>query len=307
VTTLDSAGPTDLRTLPRLITLLKRGRFDTVVSFLIHANALAAAALPWVPPARWIQSIQTTQPWPRWHWHLQRLVHRAADRIVVPSPSVADAAMAWAGVPAEQIVVIPNAVDPGEFRPASSLKPTKLSPTFPAAQPYPITFLGRLDRIKDVPTLIDAVAILHGRVQLTIAGEGTDRARIVRRINDCNVQHLVRMAGPVQHPREALAESGLLVLPSLAEGFGLVLIEAMAAGVPVVATDVPGVRDVVRPGQTGLLVPPRDPAALAQAIGQLIDDAPLRSRLIAAAAVDVRQRFAWDVVLPQYLQLLRMH
>jgi glycogen(starch) synthase len=302
VTALNSSGPTDVRTLPRLVSLLKRGRFDTIFSFLIHANALAAATLPWAPPARWIQSIQTTQPWPRWHWRLQRLVHHAAEVVVVPSPSVAEAAITWAGIPAEKIAIIPNAIDPAEFPQAS----TAIAPNPPPQVPFPITFLGRLDPIKDVPTLIDAVALLNGRVHLTIAGDGSDRARIEQRIARKNLRQWVTLIGPVDHPRNVLAASGALILPSLAEGFGLVLIEAMAAGVPVISTDVPGVRDVVRPGETGLLVPPSNPSALAGAVSQIIDNPPLRSRLIAAAAADVNRRFTWDVVLRQYLQLLRL-
>jgi glycosyltransferase involved in cell wall biosynthesis len=97
---------------------------------------------------------------------------------------------------------------------------------------------------------------------------------------------------------------GILVLPSLAEGFGLVLIEAMAAGVAVVATEVPGIRDVIQHNQTGLLVPPSDPPSLAAAIAQLVEDRPLRGRLIAAARTNVRQHLTWSAVLPQYLQLL---
>ena len=94
------------------------------------------------------------------------------------------------------------------------------------------------------------------------------------------------------------------MLPSAAEGFGLVLIEAMAAGVPVVATNVDGIRDVVRDGVSGLLVPVASPDALAAAISRVCGDEPLRRCLVAGGAEDVRRRFTWDVVLPQYRALL---
>jgi glycosyltransferase involved in cell wall biosynthesis len=112
------------------------------------------------------------------------------------------------------------------------------------------------------------------------------------------------MHGVATSPQAALSQSGLLVLPSLAEGFGLVLIEAMAAGVPVVGTDVPGIRDVIRQDQTGLLAKPADPISLAACIGRIVRDRELRLRLIETASADVRQRFTWDVVLPQYQELL---
>jgi len=92
----------------------------------------------------------------------------------------------------------------------------------------------------------------------------------------------------------------------LAEGFGLVLIEAMAAGVPIVATSVAGIIDVIRSNQTGLLVPPSNPGALAAAIRRIIEDRGLRARLILNATNDLRQSFTWDVVLEQYRSFLRL-
>jgi len=296
VTALDAKGPRDRKVLPRLIRLVREQRCTTVFSFLLHANVMAATAAIFVPNVRWIQSIQTTQPWPRWHWLMQRLVQRAADTVVVPSPSVAQVARDWAGVPADKIVVIPNAIDPIDWSSAQSPIPA----TDP--RPYPITFLGRLDPIKDVPTLVQAAALLSPLVHLHIYGEGADRPRIDNAI--ATLKSPVTLHGPIATPREALSRSGLLVLPSLAEGFGLVLIEAMAAGVPVVATDVPGIRDVVRHGQTGLLVPPSNASELAAAIRKVVEDRGLRLRLIQQAASDVKARFTWDIVLEQYKQLV---
>ena len=294
VTPLDAAGPRDVAVVGRLVRLLRDRRPTTVLSFLMHANAAAAAASLRVgrDGVRWVQSIQTTQPNPRWHWPVQRLAAWAADAVVVPSPSVAVVARAWAGVPTDGVVIIPNAVDPVDWR-ASTGKPTD------------VVFLGRLDPVKDVPTLVAAVAFVPG-VHLHIFGDGPDRPRIDRAVADHHVADRVTFHGTVARPQEALASAGVLVLPSFAEGFGLVLIEAMAAGVPVVATDVPGVRDVVRDGVTGLLVPPADPAALAAALRRVAADAALRDRLVTAAGADVRRRFAWGVVLPLYRELLHV-
>jgi glycosyltransferase involved in cell wall biosynthesis len=297
VTALAAAGSADLRVLPRFVHLVREQRFDTVFSFLIHANAVAAASSLFLRDVRWIQSVQTTQPWPRWHWMIQRLAHRAADKIVVPSPSAAAAAHEWAGVPAEKMIIIPNAIDPAAFA---------IQEPVDNRRAFPIVFLGRLDPVKDIPTLIDAVALLNESVHLHIFGEGSDRQRIERRIADRNLSSLVTLHGQVDRPQTALVGAGMLVLSSLAEGFGLVLIEAMAAKVPVIATDVPGIRDVVRPEQTGLLVPPSNPPLLAAAIRRLVEDRNLRQRLINNAAEEVRQRWTWSAVLPQYFRLLNL-
>jgi glycosyltransferase involved in cell wall biosynthesis len=293
VTPLD-ASPRDVTVIPRLVRLVRDRRYTTVLSFLMHANAAAAvASLRIGRDVRWVQSIQTTQPDPWWHWPMQRLAATCADAVVVPSPSAARVATDWAGVPADRVVVIPNAVDLADW------------PTTTGADPNHVVFLGRLDPIKDVPTLVAAVARLPD-VQLHIYGDGADRSRIERAVVDHGIANRVTLHGAVATPQQALANAGMLVLPSLAEGFGLVLIEAMAAGVPVVATDVPGVRDVVRDGVTGLLVPAGQSDAMAGAIRRLAADQLLRKRLTTAAAADVRERFSWDSALPCYRQLLHV-
>jgi len=96
----------------------------------------------------------------------------------------------------------------------------------------------------------------------------------------------------------------MLILPSAAEGFGLVLIEAMVSGVPVVATDVAGIRDVVRHGQTGELVPVASPKELARAIRSLRDDPQRWEKIVADARADVLARFTWPAVLQRYCEVL---
>jgi glycosyltransferase involved in cell wall biosynthesis len=282
-------------TLVRLNHHIRYGRFDTVVSFLIHANVMAALARVFVRDVRYVQSIQTTQPHPRWHWRMQRLARHAAERIVVPSPSVAQVARERSRVAHEQIAIIPNAIDAEQFR----------VPRRPRDGGPPVVgFLGRLDPIKRVPDLLRAVQELGGRVRLAIFGDGAERPHIVSEISRLNIADHVTLHGAVARPQDALAQIDLLVLPSMAEGFGLVLIEAMAAGVPVVATNVAGIRDVVVNGETGVLVPPGDPDELAVAIEKVLGNSTLRHRLVSHAAKDVRERFTWDAVMPQYRALL---
>jgi len=291
---LDAKGPRDARVVARLHRLISRERIDTVFSFLVHANAAAAAVSMFARNVRFIQSIQTTQPEPTWHWKVQKFAQRVAEKIVVPSPSVAAVAMEWSDVPKRKIVIIPNAIDPAEFegleRPAEG-------------DEIPIGFLGRLDPIKRIPDLVQALRDIP-RAHLHIFGEGPERVEIEQTAIRLELTPRVALHGAVQRPQDALSKMRLLVLPSAAEGFGLVLIEAMAAGIPVIATDVPGIRDVVKDGITGLLVPPAQPQKLAAAINRLIDDPTLRNRLIQAASADVKDRFTWNVVLPKYRELL---
>ena len=114
------------------------------------------------------------------------------------------------------------------------------------------------------------------------------------------------MHGSVPKPQDALKQIDLLVLPSSAEGFGLVLIEAMAASIPVIGTNAPGIRDVVKNGETGLLVPVGSPQELAEAIRRVMEDSALRHRLVARGLEDVRERFTWTAVMEQYARMLEI-
>jgi len=293
VTALAACSRLDAGVIFRLIRLIRREHIDTVFSFLIHANAAAALASLLTRQVRFLQSIQTTQPHPRWHWMLQRIVRHAAEEIVVPSPSVAQAARKWAGIPAERIVVIPNAVEVGEFSLPRRDVPGKR-----------VGFIGRLDPIKRIDDAVAAISRLGEDVTLDIYGEGRQRGQIESMVQRLGLGRRVTLHGTVPGSAEALSGIDVLVLPSDAEGFGLVLIEAMAAGVPVIGTNVPGIRDVIRDGGNGILTPPRNPKALADSIERVLSDAALRNTLVAGGTARVQSQFAWPIVYPQYRAML---
>lgn len=295
-TALGARGTWDLaRAVRGLVRLMRQERITTVMSFLMHANTVGALARAFYPRARYIQSIQTTQPRPRWHWAVQRLVAPAADLFIVPSVSVARVARRWCGVPGEKMKVIPNAVNIADF--------AQLNPTCgPVTR---IGFIGRLDPVKRIPDLIEAISMLAEPVQLHIFGNGSERGRIESVIQTLKLRDRVTLHGTIDRPQDGLARFDLLVLPSEAEGFGLVLIEAMAAGVPVVATRVPGIVNVVQDGRTGVLVSPRSPADLAAGIHRVIEDEALRQSMVTQGREAVKQRFNWDGVVKEYLSVIR--
>jgi glycosyltransferase involved in cell wall biosynthesis len=304
VTAFGARGLFDLpRVVRRLVRLVRLRRTHTVFSFLVHANTVAAVASWFLRDVRFFQSIQTTQPRPRWHWRVQRAVQHYAERVVVPSPSAARLALEWADVPRDKVNVIPNAIDPAQF-PGTRLQPVSDPRGLQNRGTFEVGFIGRLDPVKRIPDLLVATASLADSFRLHIFGEGPQRQHLESLMDRLGITERVTLHGAIARPQAALAQMDLLVLPSEAEGFGLVLIEAMASGVPVVATDVPGICDVVRNGKTGLLVPVASPGALAHAIRMIAEDAVLRRTLAANALDDVRERFVWDVVLPQYVKLL---
>jgi glycosyltransferase involved in cell wall biosynthesis len=132
-------------------------------------------------------------------------------------------------------------------------------------------------------------------VILRIAGEGPERGRLEAQAKRLGLEISVEFAGWIEHEALPAFLNGLDVfaLPSVWEGFGVAAAEASACALPVVATDVYGIPDVVRPNLTGLLVPPKDPADLAEALARLVDDPELRTRFGSAGREYVASHYDW--------------
>ncbi len=302
VTAFGATRPWHLPAAVRRLRMLVRERgIDTVLSFLVHANTVAALASRRLPGVRFLQSIQTVQPRPRWHWAVQRRAWPAAGRIIVPSTAVAAVARERCGVPAGRITVIPNALDPAEYPRVDVF-------SGPAVR---VGFLGRLDPVKDVPRFVRSVAQAASReqdmrIEGHVYGDGPERGAVEKAIAACGFAKRFTLYGFIAKPQAALSNIDVLLLPSAGEGFGLVLIEAMASGVPVIALRAGGVTDVVEDGANGILLPPEqgDDAAFARALGELIARPEWRARLIDGGLRTVAEKFSWEAVLPQYRRVI---
>ncbi len=320
VHSLNASSIWQLKLVARKLRELIHGRdIDTVFSFLVHANVIARWAVDRTDPSRRVrlfESIQTTQPRPRWHWWAQRWASRRCDRVIVPSPSVARIAQERCGLNANRIAVIPNAVDVEQFLDARRFNLARLDTMHASqgshgptsdAEIFRIGFVGRLDPVKRLNALIEAMRLLPNNITLDIFGEGAERQRLEALAFASGER--IRFHGAISNPAAAYRGLDVLVLPSVAEGFGLVLIEAMASAVPVVAARSPGIVDVVNHEVTGLLADDAatDSAAhevlsqnLARAVLRLRDDFSLRSRLIHSGIAHVESRYAWPSVLAMY-------
>ena len=307
VTALDAARVWHLpRTVRRVRELVREHRIETLLSFLLHANAVAAAALRLCPSVLGIQSIQTVQAKPAWHWRLQGMVQGCAGKIVMPSHAIVRVAGERSGVPAEKCVVIPNAVDPASY------EQTRVF----AGPVKRIGYIGRLDPAKRPGLLLGMMRRVDETVELHYFGDGPARASLEAAARATATRGRVVFHGTVAGPSDALRQIDCLMLPSAVEGFGLVLIEAMAAGVPVIACGAGGVLEVVTHMENGVLVRREDygnPIGGAseadgyyEAFLEVRDDVSLRTRLITNGLQTVRERFSWDVVLPQYRKLLEV-
>jgi glycosyltransferase involved in cell wall biosynthesis len=176
-----------------------------------------------------------------------------------------------------------------------------------AGHGYPLAgSVGRLEAPKGFEYLIDAASLLGRRVpnaRVRIVGEGSLRGALAARVAAAGLDGRVEIAGWSDSVLAEIAAMDVYVVSSVTETTNLTLLEAMALGKPVVATRVGGLPEVVADGVTGLLVPPRDPVALVDAIAGLLDDPGLRARIGKAGRERFRERFALERMTQAHLEL----
>ena len=186
------------------------------------------------------------------------------------------------------VSVIPYGVDLERFRPVPRERNGSVT----------IGAVSRLSPEKGFGHLLRAVALVRDRgvaLEVILAGDGPSRASLERLAADLGLRERVAFAGEVAHEDvpAVLARLDVAAMPSTWEGFGVSAIEASAMELPVVASDIHGIPDVVLDGETGILVPPASPAALADAIERLARDAPLRRAMGAAGRSFVERNYDW--------------
>jgi glycosyltransferase involved in cell wall biosynthesis len=217
-----------------------------------------------------------------------RLMTSMVDRYIAVSHDVAGHLRRRFAVPAAKIGVVPNAVDVGEIDAAGGTPATHW-PVLPGRRAA--LALARLEPEKGIAVLLEAAALLPD-LDVVIAGTGSIHGALAASAARLGVTDRVHFLGHRTDPAALLARADLFVLPSLVEGFPLSVLEAMAAGVPVVATDIGGTREAVAHEQTGLLVPARDPVALAAAMRRVMDQPEEAAGRASLARDRVRSEFS---------------
>ncbi len=217
-----------------------------------------------------------------------RFILRQSHKVIAVSEAVADR-VAELGVPRSNIVVVPNGVDleqfvarPGDREPRAKVRLLFIGRHIP--NKGPMTFLEAIEQI--APERDDFEAIF--------LSDGPLRPRLEARAREAGLNGKVRFAGYVEDQSLALRQADVVVRPSLTEGMALSVIEAMAAGACVVASDISANRGLIEDGVTGRLVPPANPSALAQVLREILD-APERMRQMAAAAAQAATAYSWDI------------
>ena len=229
-----------------------------------------------------------------------RLLYRRADVIVAVSQQLASDLVKEMNLPAEKVVAIPNPLPVEEIRQAAK---GPVSHRFFSEGVPVLMAVGRLHSVKDYPTLVRAVADLRERkdVRLIILGEGPSRSELEALIDALGMSEVVDLLGFVSPPWPWMARADVLALSSRAEGWPNVLGEALALGVPVVATDCQtGPREILDNGRFGPLVQVGDFVAMSVAIEAMLDNPPDRAILR-----DRADEWSTERVVESYLSILQ--
>ena len=287
----------------RLARELRRFQPAILQTFLFHANLAGRIAAQWAGISKVVCGIRVAEKRSRVPLWLDCWTSRLVTTNVCVSQAVADFSISHARLQPEKVVVIPNGVDVRRFADA---RPANLQSLGIPAGSRTFLTVGRLDFQKGLPDLVEAAALVVPRfseVHFLLVGEGPDRAAIERLISEKGLAGRMHLAGWRPDIPELLAAGFGLVLSSHWEGMPNVLLEAMAAGLPVVATQVEGTSELVIDGQTGVLVPAKTPPALADGIKRLLAD-PASAKALGAAGRDrVTAEFSWERMVAQYEKL----
>lgn len=293
-----------VRVVGRLAGLLRAQRPHVLQSFLFHANVAGriAARLAGVP--RVVAGIRVAERKAGWHLWLDRLTSRWVDRYVCVSQAVAEFSIRKAGLPRQRVVVIPNGVDIAQY---PARQPADLTQLGIPPQSRVATFVGRLDHQKGVDWLLQTAPrwLPTTECHLLIVGEGPLYRYLMAVSRQLGIFANTHFVGWRQDVPEILAASTMLLLPSRWEGMANVLLEAMASRLPVVATDVEGVREVL--GDTGpaQVVPFGDTDGLAARVTSLLKDRSLAESLGKANRRRVEEAFRIETTVESYQGLWR--
>ncbi|MCZ6651538.1 MAG: glycosyltransferase [Planctomycetota bacterium] len=277
---------------------------EIIHSFLFHANIACrlTAPLAGVTRNRLICEIQTVEIERRWHLTVDRWTHRLCWMEIGNSQSVIDHLHHEAGLPESRLMLVRGGVDLERFDQA---KPIRKSELGAKDRDSLLAWVGRLDSIKGLDDLLRALAIIRQRFasHLVLVGDGPERSRLEQLITELDLADRVSLVGVRDDVPEILKACDVFVFPSHAEGMPNALLEAMAAGCAIVCTDVPGNRDLITDGRTGLTVPVMAPDALAEAVMKLLASRDLTNRLGAAASTLAKESFDSKLVTARYLKI----
>lgn len=222
-----------------------------------------------------------------------------SDRVIAVSQEMREDVLKHYDIAPEKVVVIHNGIDLAGYRKTDDLSALL---AYKITQPY-VLFVGRISRQKGIMHLLDAAQSIREDVKIVLCAGSPDTREVeeelaARVAQMDNVVWIDRML-PREHVIQLYSHAAVFACPSVYEPFGIINLEAMACEIPVVASRVGGIPEVVVDGETGFLVPPADPAALAEAINAVLSSQDLAERLGKAGRARVEEHFSWQAIAMQ--------
>ncbi|MGD9126828.1 MAG: glycosyltransferase [Planctomycetia bacterium] len=301
----------------RLRRALRRDKIDVVQSFLFHANITARLAAKEISGVKVYSGIRVAEHRSRWPLTLDWITEGYVTAHVAVSESVARFSLKEAKLSEEKMVIIPNGIDLSLYdsQPVSSVTCDR-NPNRPQAVGLTtngltkMLYVGRLDPQKNVEMLLGAMPRLfemltqHGiEAELLLAGEGPQRKRLESLRAELGLEEWVHLLGYRDDVRQLLQEASLLVLPSRWEGMSNVLLEAMAAARPIVASRVEGVAELLGETLDDQSFPRDDPDAMRARIVAILTNPDLAAHLSHANRARIAQHFTLEKMLDRYMGL----
>ena len=282
----------------RLARLFRQLSPDIVQAHMFHTNLYCAIAARLARVPVFITTEHGKNMWKTkiHHWIEHNIISPLSDKRIAVSQDIKKIRISTGDIPEEKIDVI---------TPCVSVPPRPI-PVLPPKKKFTIGTVGRLVDAKDYPTLLKAFDILfkiNHQIQLVLVGDGPLRDQLEGMASKMDSGSKIKFAGHQNNVDEWLNKFDLFAMSSIREGIPVAMLEAMAAGLPVVSTSVGGIPEVVEHGKNGLLAEPQNPKALSDAIGQVIDDHNLRLHLGKKARETIKLKYSQAAICKKYEKL----
>jgi len=289
----------DPRPILRLVQIIRKWQPDVVHSHMVHANLLARIVRPLAPFPVLVCTAHSIDEGGRLREVLYRLTDPFCDLTTQVSQAGLERYVHVGAVPRHKICYIPNGVDTERFKPnlEDRLKVRKEL----GVEGFVWLAVGRFDPPKDYPNMLQAFARVvhkHLNTMLLIAGDGPLRKTMENMTRELGVEKHVKFLGIRRDIPQLMNAADAYVMSSEWEGMPMVLLEASACGLPIVATNVGGNAEIVLDGQTGFLVPPKSPEALSQAMLRMMDlPEEVREKMGKQARKHIESNFSLDRIV----------
>jgi len=285
----------------KLISLIKKRKYDVVHVHLFPASAFVAVASLFL--SRNIKFVFTEHS-----VHNRRrslsifklfdiLIYNRYSSIVCISSKIKDVLLKWLPQLGKKVTIIPNSVPISE----------SIDTDHPKI--YDILFIGRFKKIKGIDILFKAVNILkfqyQKKIKVAIVGNGPLKEELKELVEKLQIKSEIKFLGTRKDVSRIMFSSKILTLSSEWEGLPMVILEAMSRGLPVIATAVGGIPDVIKDGEEGILVAPKDPEILAEAMARLLEDEKLQKTLSQNAYKKIKERYTVEMCAKDVLSLYK--